>query len=347
MTSFEHSFICGLLKEYKPKKILEVGVASGGTTAIILKCIQKLGLNSMMYSVDISEKWYRNPDEKTGFLVDEFDCGKEGSHEFLLGKPLPYYIDKIGKNVDFLMLDTSHSLPGELLDFLICLPYLKDGCIVVLHDVMESVMQKRPTENATKLLFDTVSATKYYMLDEDNFSFGLSNIAAFQINEETREHIADVFSALSNHWAYFFNPEDEEKYLKIMGANYNAEYVHYLKRIMEVHKYYKIEMQLERQYGNDLFILKQKWKNKKVYLYGAGYFAKCYLSFAEKYNLPVEGIVVSDDQEVAEKYLCGKRIYKLSELKEDSDCFFVLALDRRYWRSVVLNLKYKGFNNVL
>ena len=42
MTSFEKAFLCGLLKEKRPKKIVELGVSGGGTTAVILTCLKLL-----------------------------------------------------------------------------------------------------------------------------------------------------------------------------------------------------------------------------------------------------------------------------------------------------------------
>ena len=36
MSEFESAFLCGAIKQFRPKKILEVGVAAGATTAIIL-----------------------------------------------------------------------------------------------------------------------------------------------------------------------------------------------------------------------------------------------------------------------------------------------------------------------
>ena len=204
MSEFEHGFICGLLKANNPRKILEIGVASGGTTAVILKCLEDMGQQAEMFSVDISCKWYRDGSKETGFLVNKMEnIGENIQHKFLLGNSIPYYMDEIGTEIDFLLLDTAHSLPGELLDFLVCFPYLKDGCIVVLHDVAENVLTGRPIENATKLLFDIVKAEKYYILDADKLPCGISNIAAFKIDEETRRRIGDIFSALANPWGYF------------------------------------------------------------------------------------------------------------------------------------------------
>ena len=48
----------------------------------------------------------------------------------------PDVIDEIGSDIDFLILDTLHIVPGEILDFLVCLPYLTKDAIVVLHDAI-------------------------------------------------------------------------------------------------------------------------------------------------------------------------------------------------------------------
>lgn len=43
----------------------------------------------------------------------------------------------------------------------------------------------------------------------------------------------------------------------------------------------------------------------------------------------------------------GINVYRMSELEHsDKNSFFILALDRKYWRMIVLNLKYRGFYNI-
>ncbi len=79
MTSFQHSFLCGLMKENRPKKIVEVGVSAGGTTGVILHCLKMLNIKSEMYSVDLEERWYRNKKYQTGFsakeILEHLECG--------------------------------------------------------------------------------------------------------------------------------------------------------------------------------------------------------------------------------------------------------------------------------
>ena len=72
MSELQLSMLCGLIKEYRPEKIVEVGVAAGGTTAVILNCLSLIELDTCVYSVDISERYYRDTSRKTGFLAEEY-----------------------------------------------------------------------------------------------------------------------------------------------------------------------------------------------------------------------------------------------------------------------------------
>ncbi len=53
MSAGESAFLCGLIRDRKPSVFMEVGIAGGATTAIILQCLSDLGLPCTMYSVDI------------------------------------------------------------------------------------------------------------------------------------------------------------------------------------------------------------------------------------------------------------------------------------------------------
>ena len=60
MTEYESAVLCGVIVEKKPKKILEVGVAAGGTTAIIMQCLEDFEISSSVISCDLNKKYYRN-----------------------------------------------------------------------------------------------------------------------------------------------------------------------------------------------------------------------------------------------------------------------------------------------
>lgn len=87
MSSWQSGFLCGLIKKYHPKKIVEVGVAAGGTTAIILNCISELGLDTEVHSVDLNERYYRDKHKETGYLAQKCKTflQRDISHKMYLG----------------------------------------------------------------------------------------------------------------------------------------------------------------------------------------------------------------------------------------------------------------------
>ena len=207
MSKFESAFLCGALKTFRPKKILEVGVAGGGSTAIILQTLEDIGEVYEMHSVDLSPNFWRDERLSTGFLgtfaKEKFFGTLNGTHKFHFGKILPQIIDEIGGGVDFVILDTTHNLPGEVLDFLTVLPYLTDDALVVLHDVSFHQFSQYKSGFATGVLFGAVTADKFLNFQGDNELFRYPNIAAFKINEQTADNIENVFIALTLNWSYF------------------------------------------------------------------------------------------------------------------------------------------------
>ena len=67
MTPCESAFLCGLIKQFNPQKIVEIGIASGASTAIILQCLNDLGGKHSLFSFDIAEEFYRDKKRKVAF----------------------------------------------------------------------------------------------------------------------------------------------------------------------------------------------------------------------------------------------------------------------------------------
>ena len=223
MSWFDSAFLCGLLKICRPKKILEIGVAGGATTAIILQALEDIGTPYEMHSVDVAEKFYLDSKLPTAFMAmyalqnNLFASPRstlKGKHAFHLGKVLPQVIDSIGGDIDFVILDTIHTMPGEGLDFLAVLPYLTPEAVVVLHDVAENHrLVNQADQHATTVLFSAVTAEKFLNWFPETpevkwYPFKYPNIAAFKVNEQTRANIENVFLTMILRWAYM--PSEEE-----------------------------------------------------------------------------------------------------------------------------------------
>lgn len=218
MSEFESAFLCGMIRRFSPHKLVEIGIAGGGTTAIIMQCMDLLKVPCEIHSVDIVDTFDHGPlrGKKTGFLADEAKqfIGNSVRQKTYRGKIAPEFMPEIKGDIDFAIIDTVHTMPGEILDFIALMPYLKDEAVVVLHDIAnnygkDSMSTFRKHANVTKVLFDSVYADKYFMKDpQRDDRKGFPNIAGFQINAETRKHLNNAVSALSSTW-YHLPPEDQ------------------------------------------------------------------------------------------------------------------------------------------
>lgn len=224
MSGRQLAFLCGLIKKQRPEKLVEIGVAAGGTTTVILNCISMLGLNTKVFSGDLSLELYNDKSKKTGYLAEEYKKSRGGgqntNHILFAGKYAAEYLETVGSEIDFLILDTVHRLPGELLDFLACFPFLKQGCVVVLHDIALNHCGGNENSMATKVLLDLVAAEKMIDIDVTSLDAG---IGAFIINEDTAKYLGNVFSALTLTWAYKPKQEELALYRRFYQKYYTEE----------------------------------------------------------------------------------------------------------------------------
>lgn len=129
-------WICSLIEKYRPKRILEVGVSTGGSTAVYLNCINKLNLNCELVSID-SEKIAFYKEGKPFIGSEVFELGDYldlNNFHLITGKLIPEVVDEIGV-FDMIILDTVHFLPGEVLDILCLKNNVSKDTILIFDDI--------------------------------------------------------------------------------------------------------------------------------------------------------------------------------------------------------------------
>lgn len=222
MSHGEIWFIKHLMQEYNPKKIVEIGVSAGGNTVNLLRWKDK---DTELYSIDITREWYRDNTKLSGFMADEVE--EKDNWKIYRGYDYLDVYEEIGNDIDFIIIDTVHTMPGEILTFLAALPQLKDGCIVVLHDIhlnMKKINNSKydnysVSAYCTGLLFGSVSSNKKWCLK----SKLIPNIGAFVVDETTRNNIKDIFHVLCTAWRVYPSKLDIEAYCKFIQNNYPSE----------------------------------------------------------------------------------------------------------------------------
>ncbi|MCI8770860.1 MAG: class I SAM-dependent methyltransferase [Lachnospiraceae bacterium] len=353
MTRWESGFLCGLLKKFKPKKILEVGVAGGGTSVIIRKALEMLGLSQTLhFSGDLSEEYYRKKGSglATGYQYDvacEKKAIERGNHTLYTGKYLPEYIDKVGGDIDFLILDTVHSAPGELLDLLIVLPYLSESAVIVFHDLATDHQNNfRQSVSINKCLFDCLDGQKYFNVcgnDADaDMLYGYSDIGAAVISNRD-DCIRDLFSMLGLPWAYMPSDRELQIYQEKYAAAYDSKYIELFELLVKVQKHtWKINSLEGRK--NLISDFKKGTLEKKAYLYGNGKRGKNLYHYIKLIGGKIDGWVVSDGHRVEEQQ-DGLPIYTLSELGElDEEKLIIVAST---FADVIENIEKSGIDYCL
>lgn len=203
MSKIEQEFVLALLEKFQPVKIVEIGCAAGGTSALILRHTK---FHQKVYGIDICPNYYRDPTKNTSYIVEEYCKPDEKSrYSLYLGKDPIYRMEAIGNGIDFVIMDTMHSLPGELLTFFAIYKYLKKGCVLVLHDLTlnfekfdRSNLAARKNSFCTNVVFSNIGSNTKFLPD-----IPMPNVGAVLIDDQTEANIESMFMALAYTWAYF------------------------------------------------------------------------------------------------------------------------------------------------
>lgn len=236
MTYLERCFLNGIIIQTKPKKILELGVSAGGSSAIILNAIKDFD-NAKLYSVDYNKKWYIDNSKDVGFIIDEKFSNLKNKWKLYTGGTAAKYMEEIGGEIDLCLIDTMHANPGEFLDFLIVLPYLKKNAILILHDIALHHTYKFCITNG--ILFSCLNGNKL------SFNEGLwnrfANIGAVILDENIKDNILDYLYLLTLPWEYLPTDNDIYECQKLFSKNYEEEFVDTFMNIMLKNKQLFIE----------------------------------------------------------------------------------------------------------
>lgn len=355
MTFFESSFLCGLIKKYRPCKILEVGVAAGAATGLILNCISKLRLDSSLFSIDISKEYYTDTKKKTGYAIDEMKpfLPEKLNHKLLTGNVVSAFLDEIGGGIDFLILDTAHALPGEVMDFLVCFPYLSRDAVVVLHDIVLNHLADISKEYtrcafATKLLLDTVAAEKI-LCEDHSREAGYPNIGAFRCTPDTEKYISNVFSSLTISWFFPLSEKYLKSYRDSMARYYGKEQLLLFDKAVLLNTRQLQACQEYKSYNTELIRDFHKlWKDcQYVLFYGAGDLGHKFYNYAKTEGLKVDAFVISDYVELTTPLIDTVPVFHLKDIPYPQEkCVVVLTIGEMHHHDIEDHLKERGFMSI-
>lgn len=147
ISEFDQPLLMGLTKLLRPRKIVEIGVASGWSGALFLHVLEMNGIDAEYVGIDLSPAYYLDGSRKTGAVIEELFPEASTSWRLLLGKPAIDVVDGIGHDVDLAFIDGDHMHPWAMLDFLTLMPVLAPGAWVLLHDLHLSTFPRHENKN--------------------------------------------------------------------------------------------------------------------------------------------------------------------------------------------------------
>lgn len=242
MSREEREFLNAIILRTKPRKALEAGVSAGASSVIMLNALKNIP-GAALHSIDYSPRWYRNKSRKTGFIVDSYPALAR-NWKLYTGSLSFAFMEEIGGEIDLCLIDTVHSNPGEILDTLMILPFLKDDAVIVFHDVnLHTMSGKVPECSATSgitnnLLFSAIAGTKYaqghfvpWNPADKRRAVYFPNIGAIRISAETKRHVFEIFNLLTLKWNYLLAPEEEQGLAAFIEKHYGPFFAGYLKQV--------------------------------------------------------------------------------------------------------------------
>ena len=219
MTASERVFLTRLILQAKPRKILELGVSAGGSSALILNAIQDMP-DTEFHSVEYSATWWVGANLPSGFLIEKRFPEWRSRWQLHMPRTAAEHIRDIGGGIDFCLIDTVHLLPGEMLDFLMIFPYLASNAIVVIHDT--ALQTVAPLCYSNILLFQTLRGTRMMPDETEQIGFPYSNIGAVRLAEE--QEIADIFRLLTLPWQHYMPTDHDLSVIRALFAeHYDAK----------------------------------------------------------------------------------------------------------------------------
>jgi predicted O-methyltransferase YrrM len=216
------NFINGIIRKFRPKKCLEVGVARGGSSILILNAIKDIK-NSFLVSLDLNTKLYINQKEKTGYRVKKYFPELVRKWSLFTGEMPNFFLQKLNMTFDLVFLDTAHISPGEIMNLIEILPFLNENAIIILHDITwhfirMKYQKKRIQFTATQIyLMSCLYGEKIIVKNNE----GLENIGAVYLYKNQKRFYLNYFLLLLSYWEYMPNEKQINEFKEFIKKYYH------------------------------------------------------------------------------------------------------------------------------
>lgn len=217
----QREFLNGVVRRFRPKKIVEIGVAEGCSSSIILNAIQDLD-GSHLYSIDLSDR------NSIGKCVKSLFPNLLSRWTLYKGNIATKFMENIGRDIDMLFIDSAHFEPGEILDFIIVLPFLNEEAVIVIHDIANQITVPRKdrgwigkrNEWAPYIIFNSIRGQIFLPSGKNLLTH---DIGAKKLDINQKQYFHDYFRVLGGQWQYFPKEENIKEMYEYFKKYYDKD----------------------------------------------------------------------------------------------------------------------------
>ena len=245
-------FINGLIRKFKPKKIIEIGVCTGGTSATILNAIKDIE-GAKLYSIDLEKKHYLKNSFDVGYIVRDYFPEFLNNWKLFTGNTTASFIELIGNDIDFAFIDTAHVMPGEVLNIIEILPFLKKNAIIAFDDIDHQARDVEIKSNnfhsCNNLLFSVLRGEKIIYNQNYNNTFNFRKLGAVILDDNQEDYYFEYFYLLTNNWSYMPQHFEIVAIREIIKKYYNPFFLSIFDKAVELnYKHLKMKGLLDKDY---------------------------------------------------------------------------------------------------
>ena len=265
MSIDELYFINGLIRKYKPKKIIEIGVCTGATSATILNAIKDIE-ESKLYSVDLEKKNYIQNSFDVGYLARDYFPEFSKNWKLFTGNTTASFIEFIGSGIDFAFIDSAHVMPGEVLNIIEILPFLKKNAIIAFDDIdhqaRDVVIKSNNFHSSNNLLFSVLRGEKIIYNQNYNSTFDFKKLGAVILDDNQERYYYEYFYLLTNNWSYMPQQFELNAIREIIKKYYNPFFLSIFDKAFELNYRHLKFLFLKDQYYLEFYIFVAKKRLK-------------------------------------------------------------------------------------
>ena len=244
VSEYDVRFLCSLIDESRPKRFLEVGVASGMSSAFLLKALSRVSKDCHLDSVDLGVQYYVDQSKKVGYLIDEIIPNPECTYEVHRGK-WAGDIEQIaaGKKYDMVFIDANHMHPWPTIDTILTLPLISPNTWVAHHDIALKDMEGYAHGIGPFNIYEAfpnpkkASDCKY------------KNIGAFQIVKPYQEYEGALAEAMDKPWTVNnpIYPRFSDQINAFVEKHYSADFAKVVRQNMDANNEIKLKDVAEKK----------------------------------------------------------------------------------------------------